>query len=79
MTNHFLVGSEACSKGGEFYAWYCKPGQNPITGVIIGHKGELTGVLLFMMSNYPLHTYVYTHRFVLLSGLLRNLFIAYIG
>lgn len=52
------------------HIWSCKPGQKPMTGVVMGPSGRL---LLFNKYDMPvnclLNIHPYSHRSVLMSAL----------
>ena len=45
ITNHFLIGLEACTTG-EISICYCKPSQKPMAGEVIDPQIELAIVIL---------------------------------
>ena len=80
-----VVGSEApCALSPtlleRIHSWYCKPAQNPMAGDVVDLSGETapTAVLLngqiVLTKDLP-SDYVYVHRLVLFSGLVKGLIV----
>lgn len=73
VTNHFSTDLKPAPKE-RIHVWYSKPGQKPTAGKVIDPKLKLRVVWLNGHVAKYLFFYVYTHRFVLLSTLVRETF-----